>query len=51
MSEEINKTYPTPKGKTEGLKETLTDMDEFDMNKLNDPTTGGGKLKGSGSKP
>lgn len=38
MSEKINSTKPVPKGGQ--LETTLSDMEEFDMNKLNDPITG-----------
>ncbi len=38
MSDEmINKTTPLGAGKTPGLKETLEDFNEHDMNVLNDP--------------
>jgi len=56
----INSTKKVEGGTTPGLGQTLAAYDEFDMNKLNDPTgenpsvdgSGIGKsLKGSGSKP
>jgi hypothetical protein len=56
----INTTSKIEEGGTEGLSQTLSAYEEFDMNMLNDPTgehpkydgSGIGKsLRGSGKKP